>query len=417
KFLNRLLRSHPERYYDLFDCLRSNPEILDFENKKAFFRRSMYSNNPSYGRRDLVVQRGNELITAYHSLRRSSSLSSLYPRFMDEKGSGPGVTREFWERMGQEIVNPARGLFRFPTDAAGDPNLKEPMFFAEDLIPCSYKENGVHKEEDGVRVAAFAGRMVALAILANEMMPSLGVLSPVVFKILLGLKDDRSITYEDFEFIDSSLFKNWDWLMKSPVPDDLGLTFSVDGIQNGMLVSRRLNKLISPDEPVTDVTKASYVRLCAEDRIRLVHGKLLDFRNGFREAIGNEVDIFKPSELELLLCGYPTLDVDEWKRATVFTAFSELPEGFKDWFWEIVENDMFESDRVLLLQFATGRSRMGLTGAGWGFQINVMDLGQATLPTASTCFNLLKLSTYKSKQLLREKLFLAIRYGSGFEYS
>ena len=39
------------------------------------------------------------------------------------------------------------------------------------------------------------------------------------------------------------------------------------------------------------------------------------------------------------------------------------------------------------------------------------------LPTASTCFNLLKLPNFKSKKVLREKLLYAIRSGAGFELS
>ena len=39
------------------------------------------------------------------------------------------------------------------------------------------------------------------------------------------------------------------------------------------------------------------------------------------------------------------------------------------------------------------------------------------LPTASTCFNLLKLPNFRSKKVLREKLLYAIRAGAGFELS
>ena len=39
------------------------------------------------------------------------------------------------------------------------------------------------------------------------------------------------------------------------------------------------------------------------------------------------------------------------------------------------------------------------------------------LPTASTCFNYLKLPNYKSRRVLREKLLYAIRSASGFELS
>ena len=39
------------------------------------------------------------------------------------------------------------------------------------------------------------------------------------------------------------------------------------------------------------------------------------------------------------------------------------------------------------------------------------------LPTASTCFNLLKLPNYQKKATLREKLRYAIKCNTGFELS
>ena len=42
---------------------------------------------------------------------------------------------------------------------------------------------------------------------------------------------------------------------------------------------------------------------------------------------------------------------------------------------------------------------------------------QGRLPTASTCFNLLKLPNYTKKSVLREKLRLAISMNTGFELS
>ena len=42
---------------------------------------------------------------------------------------------------------------------------------------------------------------------------------------------------------------------------------------------------------------------------------------------------------------------------------------------------------------------------------------QGRLPTASTCFNLLKLPNYSKKATLKEKLRLAISMNTGFELS
>lgn len=42
---------------------------------------------------------------------------------------------------------------------------------------------------------------------------------------------------------------------------------------------------------------------------------------------------------------------------------------------------------------------------------------QQALPTASTCFNLLKLPPYDNAELMREKLSMAIKSGAGFDLS
>ena len=42
---------------------------------------------------------------------------------------------------------------------------------------------------------------------------------------------------------------------------------------------------------------------------------------------------------------------------------------------------------------------------------------ETALPTASTCFNLLKLPPFQSAELMRDKLLLAIEAGTGFELS
>ena len=39
------------------------------------------------------------------------------------------------------------------------------------------------------------------------------------------------------------------------------------------------------------------------------------------------------------------------------------------------------------------------------------------LPSASTCFNVLKLPTYSSKSVLKQKLLMSITSGTGFEMS
>jgi len=89
---------------------------------------------------------------------------------------------------------------------------------------------------------------------------------------------------------------------------------------------------------------------------------------------------------------------------------------------------MEREDMVRLLQFVTGSARVPLSGFAslrgadglCKFTISKIALqeGETKLPTASTCFNLLKLPDYKTFDELREKLLIAIRCGSaGFLFA
>ena len=81
--------------------------------------------------------------------------------------------------------------------------------------------------------------------------------------------------------------------------------------------------------------------------------------------------------------------------------------------------------RAAILAFATGSPRVpatgfanlqGFNGAQCRFTIERVTHGTGRLPTASTCFNMLKLSTFSSEADLKHKLILAVSHtGGGFD--
>lgn len=99
-------------------------------------------------------------------------------------------------------------------------------------------------------------------------------------------------------------------------------------------------------------------------------------------------------------------------------------------FWSVVE-EMDCAQRAALLRFMTSTSRAPLGG----FQhlnppltVQKVDCDASPLalvggkdvdrlPTASTCYNMLKLPNYRRKETLREKLLYAIQSGAGFDLS
>jgi len=122
-------------------------------------------------------------------------------------------------------------------------------------------------------------------------------------------------------------------------------------------------------------------------------------------------------ELALLIAGYPSLDPDEWRRNTRMNS-SDCDE-LMSWFWDMVK-DMSTEDRAKLLHFATGSSRLPVSGFAAispKFNISVQGDDIDHLPHAHTCGNQLVIPRYISKELLVEKFQVALSNDEGFGFA
>jgi hypothetical protein len=68
------------------------------------------------------------------------------------------------------------------------------------------------------------------------------------------------------------------------------------------------------------------------------------------------ISIFNEAEFELLLAGLPTIDVEDWQRNTLYSGGYTADQLQIQWFWNVVKTRMKDTDRALLLKFATGTS-------------------------------------------------------------
>eukprot|EP01052_Picozoa_sp_SAG31_P010577 SAG31_NODE_582_length_13925_cov_32.209967_8_plen_279_part_00 len=131
----------------------------------------------------------------------------------------------------------------------------------------------------------------------------------------------------------------------------------------------------------------------------------------------------QPVELELLLHGVPTIDVGDWRKNTEYKSrYKDSSDQIK-WFWECVDswdNEM----RAAMLRFTTGTPKVpvmgfaGLRGSDGPRKFTIVRVQWPTtrLPQAQTCFNVLYLPPYETKDLLRRKLETAVHEGGeGFE--
>ena len=154
-------------------------------------------------------------------------------------------------------------------------------------------------------------------------------------------------------------------------------------------------------------------------------GQLGELLKGFYDIIpARLITPFDFQELELLVCGLATIDVNDWRTNTVYQGgIFHADHPVICWFWEVVDS-LTHTQQSKLLQFTTGTSGVPVQGFGGLMSFDgavarftVENLGAKTppptattrlFPRAHTCFNRISLPLYSSMQQLREFLTLAI---------
>ncbi|KAK0131863.1 E3 ubiquitin-protein ligase UBR5 [Merluccius polli] len=168
--------------------------------------------------------------------------------------------------------------------------------------------------------------------------------------------------------------------------------------------------------PVTPLNVYEYVRKYAEHRMLVVAEQPLHaMRKGLLDVLPkNSLEDLTAEDFRLLVNGCGEVNV---QMLISFTSFNdESGENadkllqFKRWFWSIVEK-MSMTERQDLVYFWT--SSPSLPASEEGFQpmpsITIRPPDDQHLPTANTCISRLYVPLYSSKQILKQKLLLAIK--------
>lgn len=300
-----------------------------------------------------------------------------------------GLEREWFHIVTKELLSPTLGLF---TSSAGDG------------IGGTYHINPLAKlcTPNHLQYFHFCGRFFAKAILQHHSIPA--TLSLPLRKQILYLP----ITFSDLEFVDVELYKNLVWLRDNLNVESLSLDFTVTYTYLDKSITEDL-KTNGAHIAVTDDNKAEYLDLRLRHRmLESIKPMLQEFLRGYYEVLPSDLlSVFDYQELELLMCGVPELDLDDWKRHTDYQGdYARLGPKHKviKWFWKFVES-MTVEERVRLLQFTTGCSRLPAQGFkalmsndGNYRRFNIASISKevSIYPRAHTCFNKLDLPVYKS---------------------
>ncbi|MCL4128040.1 UNVERIFIED_CONTAM: hypothetical protein GTU68_032884 [Idotea baltica] len=266
----------------------------------------------------------------------------------------------------------------------------------------------------------FVGRVIAKAIYDNKLLECYFTRS--FYKHILG----KMVRVADMESEDYSFYQGLIYLLEHNIAD-LGyeLTFSTEVQEFGVTEARDL-KPGGRNITVTEENKLEYIRLvCQEKMTGAIKKQLNSFLEGFYDIISKDlISIFNEQELELLLSGLPTIDIDDLKNNTEYHKYH--PNSLQiQWFWRALRS-FDQAERAKLVQFVTGTSKVPLQGFSalegmngtQKFQIHRDDRSTDRLPSAHTCFNQLDLPMYETYDKLRHYLLKAIQECSeGFGFA
>merc|ERR1712161_54288 len=178
-----------------------------------------------------------------------------------------------------------------------------------------------------------------------------------LYKHILGWP----IAFGDLESIDDDYYQNLKKVMemKKEEIEYLYLDFSQ---QEEIMGVKRTIDLI-PDGSNTDLTGDNlpeYLEACLQYRmIGGVKAQLNELLLGFFDVIPEPLlTIFDYQELELIMCGLPHIDLDDWMTHTEYSGeFEDFGRHHPkvEWFWETLE-EFNDEMRARLLLFVTGTS-------------------------------------------------------------
>jgi E3 ubiquitin-protein ligase HUWE1 len=383
RILNELVRNNPKLMSGTFSLLVKNPKVLEFDNKRNYFTRSVHhktanqAQRPSYPALQLSVRRDHVFHDSFKSLyfKKGDEMKfgKLNIRFHGEEGvDAGGVTREWFQSLSRQMFDPNYALF---VPVSSDRTTFHPN-----------KLSGINEEH--LHFFNFIGRIIGKALYEGRVLDC--YFSRAVYKRILG----KAVSVKDMESFDPDYYKSLTWMLENDITDIITETFSVEEDAFGVVTVKDLMPN-GRNIPVTEENKQDYVRLVVEHKLlSSVSEQMEHFLKGFHEIIPPElIAIFNEQELELLISGLPDIDVDDWKAHTEYHNYNAASSQIQ-WFWRAVRS-FDKEERAKLLQFVTGTSKVPLNGfkelEGMNgvsrFNIHRDYGNKDRLPSSHTCFN------------------------------
>ncbi|KAI8237027.1 putative E3 ubiquitin-protein ligase [Colletotrichum sp. SAR 10_86] len=333
--------------------------------------------------------------------------------FKGEEGlDAGGLKKEWFLLLVREVFNPDHGMF----------------IYDEDSQFCYFNPNSFETSDQYFLVGVVMGLAIYNSTILDVALP------PFAFRKLLASAPSSSTgpsahprpsmnyTLEDLAEYRPRLAAGLRQLLEfdGDVEETFQLDFVVDVEKYGIITQVPLCPG-GERKAVTNANKWEYVNLYVRYLLETAVTRQFEpFKRGFYTVCGgNALSLFRPEEIELLVRGSDTaLDVDALRGVAEYDNWgTKTPDGVEPvvgWFWETFKEATPDEQRKLL-SFITGTDRVPAMGAAL-LPIKITCLGEDEnrYPIARTCFNMLSLRRYRSRERLEQMLWTAVHESEGF---
>ncbi|KAK2771475.1 hect domain protein [Colletotrichum kahawae] len=442
------------------------PFIFDPSTLVSYFRsvnfskmsRSYEESSSLQTRMKAIVAPGGLITNPHHKLVLQDLLKTASSKYLILEISRKHVIRDafdqLWQREDRELHRPLKiHLGEEGGEEGFDSGGVQQEFFRLAVAECLNPDYGAFTVDERTRMAWFVpgsivpvwkfeilGLLMSLAVYNGLTLPI--TFPKVLYRKLLGEPVDELYHIADgWPDLAMGLTTLLEWDESNGAVEDIfARTYEFSVPMFGQPVSREMDakasswpqfdatsrKSLTSENPedaplVTNENRNAYV----SDYIRYltdvsVRPQYKAFERGFRACLHPKaLQLLTPSLLQSLVEGVQEIDVSELRRYARYVGWDNSHRSVRD-FWSIVKR-YDEKMKRKLLEFVTASDRVpvgGMKNLQFVVQRNGEEEGEGGhLPTAYTCYGTLLLPEYKDKEVLRERLSMALENAQGFGFA
>ncbi|KAF7561558.1 hypothetical protein G7046_g2572 [Stylonectria norvegica] len=457
-----------------FNSTRWKRHILDYpyifspESLVSFFRsinfarmsRMFEESSSLKTRMSAIVDPGSLITNPHHKMVLQDLLRTASSKYLVLDISRQNVARDafdqLWRREERELLRPLKvHLGEGDGEEGFDSGGVQQEFFRLAIAECLNPNYGAFTVDERTQMVWFTpgsivedwkyelvGLLISLAVYN-------GLTLPITFPKALYRKLLRKPVEELHHIADgwpdlaSGLTKLLEWdEQRGLIEDIFTVTYEFSASAFGSNVTREMKtdsllwprtaatmpdqtppgEANPPEAPLVnndnrDAYVSDYIRYLTDVSVR---PQFVAFERGFRACLSDKsLSLLSPPLLQSLVEGVQDIDISELRRHTRYVGWDASHHTVKD-FWSIVKRYDDKMKRTLL-EFVTSSDRVpvgGMKNLQFVIQKNGEEEGEAGhLPTAYTCYGTLLLPEYRDKDVLRERLGMALENAQGFGFA